>query len=76
MSWKEVIQDPDEAKVFVALDGPGMTWRTASAIARQTGLPETSVNEITRKYTPTLIRLSAIPSITGSTLIGLLERVG
>lgn len=76
MSWKKIIRDPDETKVFEALDGPGMTWRTASAVARETGLPESRVGEITRKYHLTLTRLSAVPSITGSTLIGLLEKVG
>ncbi len=76
MSWRDTVRDADETKVFEALAGPETTWRTASAVARQTGLPESRVSEIARKYHQKLTRLSAIPSITGSTLIGLLERVG
>ena len=34
MKWKDVITDPDEIKVFMALDGPKYTWRTVGAVAR------------------------------------------
>ncbi len=76
MHWKNVITDPDEFKVFVALDGPTTTWRTASAIARQTGLTENRVWEIMSKYNTQLTRMSETPSISGSALVGLLEKVG
>ena len=76
MNWKNVVTDPDEVKVFMALDGPNYTWRTASAIARQTGLSEERVWQILSKYNMQLTRLSETPSISGSALVGLLEKVG
>jgi hypothetical protein len=76
MRWKDVITDPDEIKVFMALDGPKYTWRTVSAIARQTGLPEQRALQILRKYNMQLTRLSETPSASGTPLVGLLERVG
>lgn len=76
MHWKDVIKDADEIKVFLALDGPNYTWRTTSAIARQTGLSENRGLEILAKYNMHLTRLSEVPSISGSALVGLLEKVG
>lgn len=76
MSWKEVVKDPDEIKVFMALDGPSYTWRTVGGIARQTGLSEKRVLEILAKYNMELTRLSETPSASGTALVGLLEKVG
>ena len=76
MKWKDVITDPDEIKVFMALDGPKYTWRTVSAIARQTRLTEDRVLQILKKYNMELTRLSETPSASGTPLVGLLERVG
>ena len=76
MRWENVTTDPDETKVFKALDDPKYTWRTVSAIARQTGLPEQRVLQILRKYNMQLTRLSETPSASGTPLVGLLERVG
>ncbi len=76
MHWKNVVSDPDEQKVFMALDGPNYTWRTASAIARQTDLSESRVWQILSKYNMQLTRLSEVPSISGSALVGLMEKVG
>jgi hypothetical protein len=70
------VTDPDEGKVFLALDGPNYTWRTMSGIARQTGLGEQRVAEILKKYNLTLTRLSETPSVSGSALVGLIEKVG
>jgi hypothetical protein len=70
------VTDPDEVKVFLALDGPNYTWRTMSGIARQTGLGEQRVAEILKKYNLTLTRLSETPSVSGSALVGLIEKVG
>jgi hypothetical protein len=75
MTWKEVIKDPNEIKVFMALDGPKLTWRTSGGIARQTGLPEDRVWAILSKYNKDLIRLSEVASASGSPLVGLLEVV-
>ena len=76
MNWQATVKDPDEIKVFMALDGPNYTWRTTSAIARQTGLSEARVSQILAKYNLTLTRLSEVPSISGQALVGLIEKVG
>jgi len=62
MSWQQTVTDPDEIKVFMALDGPEYTWRTMSAIARQTGLSEA--------------RVAQILADLFSALVGLIEKVG
>ena len=76
MNWKDTVTDPEEKKVFQALDGPQSTWRTIAGIARQTGLPEARVQEILTKYNLTLTRQSETPAISGSALVGLIEKVG
>ncbi|HEV8618631.1 MAG TPA: hypothetical protein VGQ70_03985 [Candidatus Udaeobacter sp.] len=76
MDWKNTVKDPDEIKVFMALDGPSYTWRTIPAIARQTGLPESRVAQILAKYNLKLTRLSEVPSVSGEPLVGLIEKVG
>jgi hypothetical protein len=76
MDWRDTVIDPDEVKVFMALDGPRYTWRTMGAIARQTGLPEAQVAQILSKYNLRLTRLSETPSVSGSALVGLIEKVG
>jgi len=76
MSWQQTVTDPDEIKVFMALDGPDYTWRTVSAIARQTELSEAHVARILAKYNLKLTRLSETPSVSGSALVGLIEKVG
>ena len=76
MNWNAQVFDPDEIKVFMALDGPNFTWRTVGGIARQSGLSEERVLNILKKYNMTLTRLSEVPSASGSPLVGLLEKVG
>ncbi len=76
MNWKDAVTDPDEVKVFLALDGPKHTWRTFGGIARQTGLSEDRVAQILAKYNLRLTRLSEVPSVSGSALVGLIEKVG
>ncbi len=76
MNWKDTVTDPEEKKVFQALDGPQYTWRTVGGIARQTRLPEARVQEILTKYNLTLTRQSETPAISGSALVGLIEKVG
>jgi len=76
MNWKDTVLDPDEVKVFLALDGPQYTWRTMGGIARQTGLPEQRIAQILAKYNLKLTRLSETPSVSGSALVGLIEKVG
>jgi hypothetical protein len=76
MNWKDTVTDPEEVKVFLALDGPQYTWRTMGGIARQTGLSEERVAAILKKYNLTLTRLSETPAVSGSALVGLIEKVG
>jgi hypothetical protein len=76
MNWKAVITDPDEQKVFEALDGPNYTWRTIGGIARHTRLSEERVADILSKYDLSLTRQAETPSLTGSALVGLIEKVG
>jgi len=76
MNWKSSVTDPEEVKIFMALDGPAYTWRTVSGIARQTGLPETRVAQILAKYNMKLTRLSEVTSLSGQALAGLIETVG
>jgi len=76
MSWQQVVSDPEERLVFMALDGRDDTWRTVGGIARQTGLSESRVSEILAKYDLKLTRLSDVPAISGSALVGLIEKVG
>ena len=76
MNWKDTVTEPEEVKVFLALDGPNYTWRPLGGIARQAGLSEKRVAEILKKYNLTLTRLSETPSVSGSALVGLIEKVG
>jgi hypothetical protein len=76
MNWQTTVTNPDEIKVFMALDGPNYTWRTIGGIARQTGLSEPTVAQILAKYNLSLTRLSETPSVSGSALVGLIEKVG
>jgi hypothetical protein len=76
MEWNGTITDPDEIKVFKALDGPDITWRTVSAVARQTGLSEEKVSAILTKYNLKLTTFANVPSISGSALVGLIDKVG
>ena len=76
MKWQDTVTDRDEIKVFMALDGPEYTWRTIGGIARQTGLSEDRVAQILSKYNLKLTRLSETPSVSGSALVGLIEKVG
>ena len=76
MSWRNTVSDPKEKKVFEALDGPDITWRTVSGVARQTGLAEAEVQEILNRYNPSMPRFANVPTASGSALVGLAERVG
>ncbi len=76
MDWQTTVTDTDERKVFEALDKPEYTWRTMGGIARQTGLGEDRVAQILAKYNLKLTRLSETPSVSGSALVGLIEKVG
>jgi hypothetical protein len=76
MDWKKELTNQDEIKVFMALDGPEVTWRTIPGIARQTGLSPDRVAQIVAKYNLRLTRMSDVPAVSGSALVGLIEKVG
>ena len=76
MDWQKTIKEADEIKVFMALDKPEYTWRTMRGIARQTGLSEDRVSQILAKYNSELTWQAETPSVSGSALVGLIEKVG
>ena len=76
MNWEATITDPDERKVFTALDGANGNWRTVWGVAKQTGLSEDRVSQIIEKYNLQLTRFADVPSISGSAIVGLIEKVG
>lgn len=73
--WRGKVKGGKEIKVFLALDLDKYTWRTARAVARQTGLSEEQIWAVVKRY-PKLVRLSETPSISGDPLVGLISRVG
>jgi len=76
MDWRTEITDEDEIKVFAALDGPDVTWRTVSGVARHAGLSDERVAQICAKYNLRMTRVSDVPSASGSPFVGLIENVG
>lgn len=75
MSWRDTIVNSDEVKVFEALDQPGYTWRTVSAVAREAGLTEERVSEIFEKYENNLTRRLKSPTLSVPDLVGLVANV-
>ena len=55
--WEEVISDPSEKEVFVALSNPQWDFRTIQGISKETVLSESKISNIMEKY-PDLIRQS------------------
>lgn len=74
MSWKETITNPDEIKVFQALDEP-YSWRTVGGVSRESGLSEDRVEAILAKHDLSLTTRSETPSISGKPLVALIENV-
>jgi len=60
MDWRTEITDEDEIKVFAALDGPDVTWRTVSGVARHAGLSDERVAQICAKYNLRMTRVSDV----------------
>jgi hypothetical protein len=75
MSWRDTAKDPDEVKVFMALEEPN-TWRTVGGVSRETGLSEEQVEAILAKYNLSLTRRTETLSISGKPLVALIENVG
>ncbi len=74
MPWTEITDDKVK-RIFEALSGDNVTWRTLWGVAHDTGLSESEVEEILNKY-PQYARKSDESSISGSALVGLVEKVG
>jgi hypothetical protein len=49
-SWSEVIENPDERKVFESLADPHWDYRTVDGIQKASGLPPEKVQDILHKY--------------------------
>lgn len=62
--WRLVIKDPKLIRAFEALEDPRWDWRTASAIAKASGLTEAQVAQFPVLY-PTLVRRSLSPGQAG-----------
>jgi hypothetical protein len=64
-SWTEVINNPNERKVFEALADPEWDFRTVDGIRKVSGLPDSEIRSILEKYKGKLIRKSDIPGPQG-----------
>ena len=69
----EQISDPEERKVLQAVASPKWDFRTLDGISKDTGLPQTKIQEILDKY-PQLVRKSAVPDRRGRELYTLKSR--
>jgi hypothetical protein len=64
-SWTDVINNPDERKVFEALADPKWDFRTIDGIRKASGLPDHEILSILNKYEGQLVRKSDIPEAKG-----------
>jgi len=64
-SWKDVIDNPDERKVFEVLADPKWDFRTIDGIRKVSGLPNDEILSILNKYEGNLVRKSDIPGPQG-----------
>jgi hypothetical protein len=67
-TWSEVINNPDERKVFESLADPNWDYRTINGIQRSSGLPMERIRDILHKYEGKYIRKSSIPDAQGREL--------
>jgi hypothetical protein len=73
VDWRSVISDPNELKIFQALEDQKWDWRTVKGLARQSNLADQEVRRVLVKY-PNLIRRSRVPTATGDEVYTLQER--
>jgi hypothetical protein len=71
--WEEIITDPDERRLFVALADLQWDFRTIAGLSKQTGLPPNNISQILEKY-PNLVRKSPVPDLDGNILYTLRSR--
>lgn len=69
-NWRKVVTDPQEVKIFEALEDKRYDWRTLHALARKSNLSEDEVRKILAKY-PSLVRRSKTLSKNGKELFTL-----
>ena len=62
--WRKVVTDPRHVAAFQALEDARWDWRTASAVAKASGLDALEVRRLPDLY-PTLVRRSFQPSPSG-----------
>ncbi len=72
-NWRNVIKDPQEEKIFGALEDDRYDWRTVRALARESNLTEDEVGKILADH-PVLVRKSSVPSGNGEDLFTLQSR--
>jgi DNA polymerase III delta subunit len=49
-SWREVVRDAKEAKIFEALEEPKYQWRTMRALQQAGGMSEPEVRNVIDRY--------------------------
>jgi len=64
LNWREEITDPQEIKLFEALEDPKWDWRTIEALSRESGFTLDEVRSIVAKYSE-WIRRSELPTENG-----------
>lgn len=71
-TWDNEVTNPTERQVFQALSNPQWNWRTTSGLARESGLPEISVQSVISKHAR-LVRKWPYPDQQGQEIISLVS---
>ncbi len=71
--WRKLVTDPQEMRIFQALEDERWHWRTIGALAKASGMQHEEVRRVLEKY-PTLVRKSLVPSQSGEELYTLQQR--
>jgi hypothetical protein len=53
--WREFVKDPEEIKLFEALEDPKYEWRTLAALQRASGMSEADILRVLQSR-PSLVR--------------------
>jgi hypothetical protein len=72
-NWQEVVENPDELKVFEALADPEWDFRTIDGIRKATGLSKDEVVKIIGNYEGKLIGKSTVPDAKGRDLFYIID---
>lgn len=71
--WRQVITNPNEKKIFEALEDPVWEWRTISALSSLSGLDREGTRRVLQRYA-LLVRQSELPGPGGEELYTLQRR--